>query len=1169
MTLAAQFKTSQLFATHAQGADISYQCLGGNNYQLMVSFYRDCAGVAAPGSVTVDVSSASCAQNYTVTLFPVAGTGAEVTPICAAMNTTCTGGSYPGVQEWKYSGTTNLPANCTDWVFSFTLCCRNAAINTINAPGSENIYVEANLDNLNYPCNNSPVFSNPPVPFVCATQTYCFNHGATDADGDSLAYSLITPMTGPATTVTYLPPYSATQPLNSVPAMTIDPLTGDICMTPQILEVTVMAVLVEEWRAGVLIGSVIRDIQVRVINCTNTVPEITGINGTSSFSTSVCAGSTLTFNVFSSDEDAGQILTLTWNNAITGATFTTTTAANPTGTFTWTPTAADISTTPWCFTVTVTDDACPFNGSQTFAFCITVTGLTLNVTPVDANCGMSTGSATSAVSGGTAPYTYAWSTGATGTTVGGLAAGAYTLTVSDAAGCTNTSNFNVGPGSVPAVINYTPTYVDCFGSATGAVTTTVASGGPIVSYAWSNGATTSALTGLTAGTYALTATNAGGCVTNTVVTITQPASAVALNVVKSDITCNGMGNGSATATPSGGTAPYNLNWSTGAATNTVTALAAGTYTCTVTDANGCSATSSVTINEPAAITVTSTTINDVTCTGLSNGSCVLGLTGGSGALSVSWSTTPVQTGTSVSGLSMGTYTYTVTDANGCAISNNINILEPAPLNLAVNSTNPTCYGLNDGTLQVNATGGTVPYIITVNAAGVANGSTLTALDNGSYTVIITDGHGCSTSQVVTLTEPSPVSIIVSPNLVICPGDNVTIYAYASGGSGTYAYNWSTGLGNNVTHVVSPASTTTYTVTVDDNNGCSSNMGTTVVTVNDINNITLNVTGNHDICVGESVSLSANVSGGIDAYSFSWNGGAQIGPGPHTFSPVSNTTYTVTTTDVCGNSASVPVPVVVNPLPIVTLPNIVTNGCGSVSIEFANGSPANPGDIYEWNIGGIASSEPEPSHNFSETGVYNYELTVTDANGCKSTANATATIQIFPQADAIIDAVSHTAGEFSPVIQFINASLFADTYNWSFGDGSVSTATQPHHTYSGEGTYTVTLIANNQYGCADTAQMEVNIHPEHTLYVPNAFTPNGNGNNEIFFAQGTHISEYEMMIFDRWGELIFTSKSLDAGWDGTVKGEMAKEDVYVYKIRYKTEENSTQVLSKEGHVTLLK
>ncbi len=1167
ITLATLFNTSNLYATHAQGADISYQCLGGSNYQIMVSFYRDCSGVGAPANVTVNLSSASCGQNLNLTLFPIGGTGIEVSPVCASMATTCTGGAYPGVQEWKYSSTINLPAACADWVFSFTLCCRNAAINTINAPGSENIYVEANLDNLNYPCNNSPVFSNPPVPYVCATQTYCFNHGATDADGDSLSYSLITPMTGVGTTVTYLPPYTSTQPLNSIPAMTMNPLTGDICMTPQLLEVTVMAVLVEEWRAGVLIGSVIRDIQVRVINCTNTVPTMTGINGTTSFSTSVCAGSTLSFNIFSTDEDPGQILTLVWNSAIPGATFTTAGTPYPTGTFTWTPTPGDVSSTPYCFTVTVTDDACPFNGSQTFAFCITVTGFNANVNTVDANCGLSTGSATSAVSGGTSPYTYSWSTGATTSSISGLASGAYSLTVTDATGCTSINNFNIGAGSTPAVINYTPTYVACFGGSTGSVTTTVASGGPVSSYLWSTGATTSGLTGISAGTYTLTATTTGGCVSTTIVTITQPASALIMPLTKSDITCNGSGDGTATVTPSGGTAPYFITWSTGASINTITGLAAGTYTCTITDANGCNAANNITINEPGVITVNSITINDVSCSGLTNGSCVLSISGGTGALSVSWSTTPVQTGTTANGLGMGAYTYTITDASGCNHANVINILEPAPLNVAVLSSDPTCYGLNDGTITVNVTGGTAAYAISINTNAVANGGTISALNDGAYTVTTTDAHGCSQSQVVTLAEPMPVSIITSPNVVMCPGGFVTVYAYASGGSGVYTYGWSHGLGNNDSHIVSPAATATYTITVTDANGCASLQGSTNVFVNDINLVGLTVTGNTPVCKGQSISLSASVTGGQGSYTYVWNSGAFTGAGPHVFTPLTNTTYTVTITDDCANSLTQNIPVVVNPLPVVNLIPIITNGCGSVTFEFMNDTASTAGDTYSWVIDGIPYSEESPTHMFVNSGTYTIQLTVVNSFGCSTTASTTATITVFPQADAVIDAVDHSISEFSPTAYFINASHFANSYAWDFGDGGTSSAEAPTHFYEEVGTYTVTLIANNQWGCADTISMEINIHPEHTLYVPNAFTPNSDGNNDIFIAKGTNILEYQMTIFNRWGELIYTVQNMDSGWDGTYNGDQAKEDVYVYKIRYKT--NEKEVLSKEGHVSLLK
>src|ERR1044071_9241414 len=221
--------SGEAYASHAEGGDLTYTCLGNNQYRLRLAFYRDCAGTNAPANVSIDISSITCNQNFSTTLYPIPGTGQDVTPICPQITTECSGGTYPGVQEWIYEGNIILPQQCTDWVFSFTLCCRNAAISTINNPGSQNIYIETHLNNVAAPCNNSPTFSNRPIPFVCAGQTYCFNHGAIDPDGDSLAYSLVDPLSGPSTPVSFIPPYNALNPIPSSPAMTLNPVTGDIC----------------------------------------------------------------------------------------------------------------------------------------------------------------------------------------------------------------------------------------------------------------------------------------------------------------------------------------------------------------------------------------------------------------------------------------------------------------------------------------------------------------------------------------------------------------------------------------------------------------------------------------------------------------------------------------------------------------------------------------------------------------------------------------------------------------------------------------------------------------------------------------------------------------------------------------------------------------------------
>ena len=297
--------TEKVCASHSMGSDITYTCVGPNTYEITLSFYRDCLGIAAEDSAYLDVSS-SCQGLYYVYLLRVPGTGQEITPLCPSEISTCSGGTFTGIQEYIYKRTVILPGVCTDWTFSYNLCCRNNAITNITSPASWYMYVYATLNNTINPCNNSPTFSNKPVPFVCMGQQFCFNHGAYDIDGDSLVYSLITPWDSPGYQISYLFPFTASNPLSSSPAVSFNPVTGDICMTPTSLEVTVMAVLVQEYRNGVLIGSVERDIQVTVIACTNQVPSLSGMNGTSDFTATVCAGDQICFNITSSDADASQ-----------------------------------------------------------------------------------------------------------------------------------------------------------------------------------------------------------------------------------------------------------------------------------------------------------------------------------------------------------------------------------------------------------------------------------------------------------------------------------------------------------------------------------------------------------------------------------------------------------------------------------------------------------------------------------------------------------------------------------------------------------------------------------------------------------------------------------------------------------------------------------------------
>lgn len=1167
------FTTGDASASHAQSADLTYTCIGGNQYQVKLSFYRDCAGVGAPQTVNIDVSSIVCNQNFTATLNQANGTGIDVTPVCPNMVTNCSGGQYPGVQEWVYIGNITLPAACSDWVMSFTLCCRNAAISTINNPGGENIYVEANLDNDLFPCNSSPQFSNKPIPFICVNQTYCFNHGAIDPDGDSLVYALVPCATGPTTNVTYLGGYSPTQPIASVPAATINSATGDICVTPTQLEVGVMAVKVTEYRNGEYVGSVIRDIQIRVVSCTNTLPWISGINGSNNFTATVCAGGTFNFDIFSFDNDAANNLTLTWNNGITGGNFSTSGGSRPTGTFTWTPTQNQISGTPYCFTVTVSDDDCPLNGSQTYSFCLTVTGFGVTVNTTSANCGASNGSATAVVTGAQNPITYNWSSGSANNFANGLQGGNYSVTVSDGSGCVITNNFSINQGSAPGNTQVNVIPVSCFGGNNGAATANHNGGQQPYSYQWSTGDTTQTITGLSAGNYSVTVTTGNGCIILSSVIIPQPAAPLSLTSSQQDVSCFNGNNGNAAVNVSGGSGPYYYTWNTNPQQNNSTAvnLTAGSFTATIIDSEGCTIAAAFDITEPAPLSIINTDLINVTCFGLSNGSAGVAVTGGVGPYSYSWSNNPGNNNSFISNVTAGNYIVNVTDNNNCPAQLTIAINQPQQLLVTVPTATPvSCYGLNNGAAQSAATGGTVPHSYSWNTFPVQTTPMASSLSGGTYTVSVTDVNNCAASAQAIINEPAPLTITTSGGTTICPGQFTPISVNASGGNGGYNYNWSNGLNNNPNQSVSPGANTTYTVNVTDMNGCTTPLQSITVVVNDINLVNFAVSATPQLCAGETGMVSATLTGGTGTYTVTWNNGLPNGYGPYAVTPSGPVNYTATLTDVCGNTRTESDFTDVFQLPQISLTPVSATDCGQANVTFVNSTNNPAGTQYDWDFGdGSASTLANPSHDYTLSGNYPVTLTATSPEGCVNTGNTICQIVVYPQTVARFDATPGKTSIFNPQVKFTDQSVNATIYDWNLGDGTLSTLQSPVHRYEAIGTYTVILITNNSYNCPDTATDIIVILPEFTFFVPNAFTPDGDGINDTFFGKGEYIENFEMFIFDRWGENIFTSTSMSSVWDGTYRGsEQPKPDVYVYKIKVKDSIKGDYHFY-EGHVTLVK
>ncbi|MBK7968083.1 MAG: PKD domain-containing protein [Bacteroidetes bacterium] len=1050
--LMMQFREAR--ASHAMGADLTYECLGGNTYRIRVSFYRDCIGIPAPNNVFVNIRSVTCGQNLGITCDPIPGTGQEVTPLCPSAISSCNGGIFTGIQEWVYEGVVTLPMQCTDWVFSYNLCCRNAAITTITNPGTSTFYIYASLNNTISPCNTSPTFSNKPVPFACVGQQYCFNHGAFDADGDSLVYSLITPYQNATTTVDYIPPFNATDPLTSAPAVTFNPATGDICMTPQNLEVTVMAVLVSEYRNGVLIGTVERDIQITVLSCNNTLPTLSGINGTNNFDITVCAGEQLCFDILSTDPDPGQNVFINWDGSIPAGTFTSNGATRPTGTFCWTPTQADISSNPYCFTVRVNDDACPMIGAQIYSYCINVIGINVNAGPDQFIACNDLATVNVTASGGTGNYTYLWSNGIT-LPIQTVGVGTYIVTVNDGV-CSNQDTVVVANAFEPTAA-FTAVGT-CPNTPVQFTDQSTLPGGTIISWNWNfdDGGTSTIQNPIHQfpgpGTYnvSLIIETSFGCIDTVVVPVTiAPPPVAAFNVGQgcagTSLTFNN------TTTPPGN---YNWLWNFGNGTGStlqnpgVVYANPGTYTVTLVagDTTGCadSTVQQVVINP---LPIPAFTYSAIACQG--GNITFVDSSNGNGGTITGWNWTFGNGQTSngsnpvINYPNPGNYdvTLVVTNSFGCTASilQTIAINPPPVANAGANQI--ICLG---GTATLVASGGVSyswsPGGYTTDVINVSPSS------NTTYTVTVTDANGCTATATVNVNvNPLPV-INVSPSQSTCLGQSVTLTA-----TGGVSYNWSPSGNTTGTITVSPGSSTTYAVTGTNANGCSATNFVSV-TVNPLPNVNLS---NLFICAGISSSLNAGNPGST----YLWSNGQTTQSIPVSSPGV----YSVTVTNQYGCTGGDSSVVSQGGTIVNNLTNVAFCAGGSAVLDAGN-----PGNSFLWSNGST-------SQTITVSAAGAYSVTITDANGCSGTLSTTVNVNPLPDAQFTPNDVC-----INEPMQFMDVSTIGSGsitgWSWSFGDGNVSQQQNPSHFYPSSGAFAVTLVVTSNMGCVDSLIKTFNVFP---------------------------------------------------------------------------------------------
>ncbi len=387
LAVLAFISISPVKASHLAGGDIYYEWISGNTYRIKLSLYIDCGGLGAPSNATVSYESLSCGYfGGTITLNQ-SSAPSIISPLCPSSisQSVCNGGPLVSLYEQKYEGQVTLPGACNDWEFSYTNCCRNGLIQNIVNPDSQELFLSAFLNNLDTPFNNSCQFGGTPIHKVYNGTMNFLNWNGYDIDGDLLVFEL-TEAKASGGPIAYTQFYSYLQPFIAAVPTTIDSTNGIVSVYPNAIQTQVLAVKISEFRNGIKIGSVTRDLQMTVINSTNNLPSLSGVNGTGVYTAYGCPGTPIQFTVYSNDPDFGQNVTISMHQNGTSANLTSVPGFNPTGTFTWTPTPGDISPLPHMFIFTVHDDKCNYYGTQNYAFQVYVNPCNTNdVWPGDAN----------------------------------------------------------------------------------------------------------------------------------------------------------------------------------------------------------------------------------------------------------------------------------------------------------------------------------------------------------------------------------------------------------------------------------------------------------------------------------------------------------------------------------------------------------------------------------------------------------------------------------------------------------------------------------------------------------------------------------------------------------------------------------------------------------------
>ncbi len=1180
-------------ATVCAGNSITLTASGGTSYSWSNSGTSAAITVTPAGTTAYSVTvtdanncTATMSRSVTVHSLPVPSISPASVAICAGTSTTLTasgGTSYSWSTSASTAAITVTPAGTTSYTVTVT------DVNNCSATASRSVTV-----------NTLPVASISP-----ATVAVCAGSSVTLTAGGGTSYTWSTSATSagisitPAGTTSYTVTVkdannctasaSRSVTVNALPVAAISPASVAICAGTS-TTLTASGGIGYSWSTTAA-SAAITVTPGGTTSYTVTVTDANSCSAVASRSVTVNSLPVATINPATVAVCAGSSATLT---ASGGAGYSWSTSA----------TSAAITITPagtTSYTVTVTDAN---NCSAAATRSVTVNALPIpSVTPSSiAICAGS--SATVTAAGGTG---YSWSTSAAtaAITVSPVGTTSYTVTVADANNCTASASASVTVNQLPIPFITPATVAVCAGNSA----TLTASGG--VTYIWSNTDNTAATTVTPAGTTSYTVTvadinNCTAAATRSVTVHTLPASSITPSAAA---VCPG---GSVSLTASGGTA---YSWSTGdvTAAATVSPVSATTYYVTATDANNCSAATSASVSIYAAPTPVITPATIAICAG---DAASLTASGGTG---YSWSSGALTAAISVTPAGTTTYTATVTDANSCTASTTATVsVNPLPVAAISPATPAICAG---SATSLTATGGTsYLWSSTAITASISVSPSTTA----SYSVTVTDANTCSATTSTTVSVNSLPSANISPAAIaICAGTSTTLTA-----TGGTSYTWSTG-GTGTTLNAVPSSTATYTVVATDANACTAS-ATATVTVNALPTPSISASA-PQICLGSSVTLTA--AGGVSylwnngsttsattmspasttTYSVvatdanncsasvsqsitvipamilstsvtdvSCNGGSDgavvlsvsSGQSPYTYlwsntaltqniSGLTAGSMTVAVTDAAGCTATTGA-TISEPAPITTTATTKDPLCatlgddGSIALTTSGGIAPY---LYLWADGATASARQNLAPD-------TYAITVSDAQGCSVTTSATLaytydfTIEATPAATIELGdntTLAYSVTGYSGTL----SSRWTTDYGLSCTDCAAPVAAPGQTTR-----YQITV--SNAQGCTASDTTTVIVIANYSIFIPNAFSPNGDGTNDYFEFYGNKkaVKFVNAEVFDRWGESVFRSNDINFRWDGTYRGATVEPGTLVWQINVTFIDGHSNAMQK-GSLTVIR